>query len=187
MGRLLLLVKTGEKLPAFKALLFAPLLNLLAKRQWFAGFERLAATVPVEQLMGDQSFRHDAREAFKEAHVSDEVNADEPMTLEGLVYRIVGTYIASKVKSKTDLSWGDVKANPSKERDYNEAREKVAKNAFLAMRSRSGGDFVAYFTGTLCSVPHHVGEKGYLVLTRALLADPETIRTLTLLALSARG
>jgi hypothetical protein len=32
-----------------------------------------------------------------------------------------------------------------------------------------------------------VGEDGYLMLTRALLADPETIRTLTLLALSARG
>jgi len=163
------------------------LLNLLAKRRWFAGFERLAATVPVEQLIGDQYFRHDAREAFKEANVRDEVNADEPMTSEGLVYRVVGTYIASKVKSKTDLSWGDVKANPSKEKDYNEAREKVAKTAFLAVRSRSGGDFVAYFSGTLCSVPHHVGEEGFLVLTRALLADPETIRTLTLLALSARG
>ncbi len=73
------------------------------------------------------------------------------------------------------------------EKDYNEKKDKIAREAFLAVRSRTGADFVTYFTGTLCSVSQRVGHEGYLELARALGDDREVerVRSLTLLALSA--
>jgi CRISPR-associated protein Cmx8 len=80
-----------------------------------------------------------------------------------------------------------VKGNPALEKDYHEKKEKVAKDAFLAVRARTGTDFATYFVSTLCSVPQRVGEARYQILARALLEKPETARTITLLALSARA
>ncbi len=167
-------------------------LNLVGGHPWSYGFDVLFETKPWERFFHSPQFKyfnfpHDAREAFKEANVKDGAIAEEPVTPEGLVYRIVGTYLSMRVEAKTQLRWEQVKADPDKKKEYNEALEKVAKNAFLAVRSRSGADFVSYFTATLCSVPHHLGEERYLALSKVLLTQPETIRTLTMLALSARG
>ncbi len=110
----------------------------------------------------------------------------EPRTIESLLYHLVGNYISRRVESK-GLRWEEVKDNPARKKEYEEARSKVAKNAFLAVRARTGADFVSYFASTLFSVPQHVREEAYLTLTQQLHADTDRIRTLTLLALSARG
>jgi CRISPR-associated protein Cmx8 len=166
------------------------LANILAARPWFEGFDALVRSLPLQRTIESKSFRHDAREAFTrtEVNVSDkaEGGAAAP-TAEAQIYRMVGNYIARKVESKHQLRWEQVKDQPALKGKYEEAREKVAKDAFLAVRSRTGNDFVDYFTGTLCSVPQHVGEDGYRSITKALLAEPDRIRALTLLALSARG
>jgi len=117
---------------------------------------------------------------------------DSADTLEQLIYRIVGTYIRGKLDSKHELTWDKVKecADDSKERkEYNEKKLKIGKEAFFAVRSRTGADFVDYFSGTLCSVPHRLGEANYAIVARALLDEDSiaTVRTLTLLALSARS
>jgi CRISPR-associated protein Cmx8 len=85
------------------------------------------------------------------------------------------------------MSWSKAKGNPGLEKDYGEKREKVAREAFLAVRSRTGADFVTYFTSTICSVPQHTSEEKYLEIARALMdpKDVEKVRSLTLLALSA--
>ncbi len=111
----------------------------------------------------------------------------EQVTVEQRIYRLVGSYIGGKLQSKYQLTWEQAKGRPEIKKQYEEVREKVAREAFLAVRSRTGADFVEYFTATLCSVPHHMAEADYLALTSALVSDPERIRSLTLLALSARA
>lgn len=159
--------------------------NVLERRPWWHDFARLCAVTPQELTIESNQFRHDARVAMKEeTGMTDEVEKD--MSIEHLVYRRVQSYVLGKTERKYDLSWASVKGTP-REKDYAEKKEKVAKEAFLAVRSRTGADFVGYFTTTICSVPQHVGEAKYLELARALL-DPkevEKVRSLTLLALSA--
>ncbi len=106
---------------------------------------------------------------------------------EALVYRMVGVYLSRKLKSKYQLEWKSVKDNPAKRSDYDEMREKLAREAFLAVRSRTGQDFIDYFASTICSVSQTMREPRFVALTRALLEDTDKVRTLTLLALSARS
>ena len=105
--------------------------------------------------------------------------------LEQLVLQVAGTYVRRKLKSKRGLDWESVKNDPARKRQYEEEKERIARDAFLAVRSRTGQDFVAYFAGTLCSVPHHLKTEQFVTLSRALHERTEDVRTLTLLALSA--
>lgn len=159
--------------------------NVLRERPWWSGFDRLFMTESWKRTIDDHAFAHDAREAFQHGEVS--MTDENKKTLEGLVYQAIGTYVFGRLSSKHGLEWKDVGDNAGKKKDYEEKKEKVARDAFLAVRARTGADFVAYFTGTLCSVPQHLGEDGYAQIARELLTNPERIRTLTLLALSARG
>jgi CRISPR-associated protein Cmx8 len=164
-------------------------LNLFARAPWYAGFGRYLATKPRAITIDSTTFRHDARQAFKqitETHMPETRVAGEK-SLEELIYQVVNVYISGKLKAKYGLEWKETNGNDDKEKEYTGHREKIAKGAFLAVRSRTGEDFVQYFSSTLFSVPQHVGEAGYLAITRTLVNDPETVRTLTLLALSARG
>lgn len=162
------------------------LLNLVDHRDWYAGFDRLFATTPWEQTMGSPWFRRDARSALTEIEnaMSQHESHD---TLESLIYRIVGTYLSARLSSKYQLEWKQVEKDDARKKDYQEKREKLARDAFLAVRSRTDADFVAYFSGTLCSEPQRLDEARYAVLARALMEQPEQVRTLTLLALSARS
>jgi len=78
-----------------------------------------------------------------------------------------------------------VKDDPGKRKEYGETREKVAREAFLAVRSRSGMDFTDYFASTLCSVSQPLSERQYIKLAQALYEETDRVRTLTMLALSA--
>lgn len=160
--------------------------NVLSRRPWYFGFARLCATTPQEMTIEHDPFQHDCRKAFMETEMKQDV-PDDDQTLEHLVFKRVQAYVLGKVERKYDLSWSRVQGKPGEEKDYRERKEKVAREAFLGVRSRTGADFVAYFTGTICSVPHSANETKYLTVARALM-DPEQaerVRSLTLLALSA--
>lgn len=194
------------------------LLNLVNKREWHAGFDKLLAVLPHKELLAEKEigfkhFRRDARVTFeeefgmttKEGNMTQNIEAatDEAATQtlppdtsrEALVYKIVGTYISRKLKSKHYLSWDaerktawdSSKNAPASTDDYQEKKGKIARDAFLAVRSRTGADFVDYFASTLCSVPQYMNEKHFEMLTQALHNDTDEVRTLTMLALSARG
>jgi len=170
------------------------LLNLVNHRPWYLGFDRLCSTLSIEQTLKSNSFCHDARETFKEIEdeimensesVNDELKKDskaKALTCEALVYQLVSTYISKKLKSKYQLEWGK-----SEKGEYNEKREKVAREAFLAVRSRSGLDFIDYFASTLCSTPQYLDEEQFGTITKALYEETDKVRTLTMLALSAKG
>jgi CRISPR-associated protein Cmx8 len=177
------------------------LLNVLNnERDWFVGFGRLLSTTDAEQTIGSRFFRADAWAAFKDSLQSkhrtkgeqDEVDTEaakqdgSPSPVADLIYQLVGTYISAKLDSKYGLKWKNVQGTPG-EREYGELKTKVAKEAFLAVRSRTGDDFIEYFASTLCSFPQFLSEDGYATLAQALHTDTDKVRTLTLLALSARG
>lgn len=121
----------------------------------------------------------------------DEITTEEAakpakaVTCEQLVYQVVRNYVYRKLKSKYQLEWPSVKGNPAKEQEYREKREKIAKEAFFAVRSRSGIDFIDYFASTLCSTPQHLTEDQFSTITKALYEETDKVRTLTMLALSA--
>jgi len=160
------------------------LVNLLADKPWWSGFDRLFETWPHQTMtFGSEYFRHDAREAFK---MNEQAKQDQ-RPIERVVYEVVRRYVLGKVEAKLGFAWETAKGVPEKESSYSKAKEKTAKEAFLAVRSRTGADFVDYFASSLCSVPQRFGADDMLELARALRARPDEIRTMTLLALSAWG
>jgi len=162
--------------------------NLTNAAPWHQGFSRYLSTCPRHKGVDSATFKHDAREAFKpnnEVVVMDQEKQET--SLEALVYQIVGTYLSRKLESKHNVTWHEVKDNEKMRADFDGKKEKLAKGVFLAIRSRTGGDFIEYFSSTLFAVKQFLKEDDYLSLSRSLLDDTETVRTLTLLALSARG
>jgi CRISPR-associated protein Cmx8 len=114
------------------------------------------------------------------------------------VYSLVRSYVLRKTDAKLPIKWDDVKdkkvVDPATGREtldipqkYRDARESVCAVAFLRMRAcRAREDFVAYFTGTLCSVPHYLPEKEYEIVAKAILDEQqwEEVKALAMLALS---
>ncbi|GAB4514390.1 MAG: hypothetical protein Tsb0020_32890 [Haliangiales bacterium] len=183
------------------------LINFFAERPWYAGFERIFAEVPWKQTIGSTWFCRDIRQAFdKEKQLtmssddSDTLAADageetaatataplDDNSIESLLYKLAGRYLAARLKSKYDLEWERAKADKAQKELYEKHKKKLAKDAFLAIRARTGDEFRAYFAGTLFSEPQRLKPDAYVTLARALMDEPEKVRILTMLALSARA
>ncbi len=166
------------------------LINLIENRPWYMGFDALLCTIPYEQSIENNYFKHDVRITFdkddKQMNESD--NKQNTKDIDRLVFDLVRNYVGRKLSNKYDLKWSEVKDNPEQKKKYEDTKEKVAKDAFLAVRSRTEqSDFVNYFVSTLCSVPQYIKPEEYSVLTKALYSETDRIRTLTLLALSANS
>jgi CRISPR-associated protein Cmx8 len=177
------------------------LMNLISSdREWYVGFDNLLTKLPFKQTIGDSSFLHDVRETYKQEvkNMTDKnENSNEQSELDGsdqsedlttptLVYQAVSNYLRYRLDSKYKLSWKNVEGNPKAEGNFREMRAKLAREAFLAIRSRTGQDFIEYFVSTLCSVSQSMNEKRYVALTSALINETDDIRTLTMLALAAQ-
>ena len=161
--------------------------NVLAGAPWWTGFARTVETTRFDHIFDDKKFFcRDAREAFLEQGTT-EMTEQQQKSIEQIVYAATQAYVLGKVSSKHGLRWADISADGVAKEEYGQKKSKVAKDAFLAVRSRSGADFVSYFVSTICSVPQHMGQDAYLRLSAELMSAPEKIRTLTLLALSACG
>ncbi len=143
------------------------LLNLVNHSAWYSGFDRLLCNLPYEQIIGNDYFRHDVREAFKYEEVElmdesittateeleelDDESLSETIQVNQLVLRLVKNYVRRKLKSKHDLEWKAEWELPAKEtKEQREARDrrndyqqyadkktKIAKTAFLEVRSRT--------------------------------------------------
>jgi CRISPR-associated protein Cmx8 len=115
------------------------------------------------------------------------------------VYKLVQAYVFRKTDSKSGIKWDDFKdrkvKDPRTNREridvpqrYREARERVCTDAFLRFRAcHAKEDFVSYFTGTICSVPHYLPEAEYQFVADAILSDVrwEEVKALAMLALSS--
>lgn len=179
------------------------LLNLVNHSPWHMGFDALLSTLPYELSIENDYFRRDVREKFKALINEDKVMNEattqtSPKSIETLIFRLVSNYVSRKLKAKYDLEWktewkglkSEDLAKQPEYKKYSEMKAKVAKSAFLDVRSRTEQwDFIKYFTGTLCSVPQYMGTDSYVQLAKDLYDENEyeKVRTLTLLALSANG
>jgi CRISPR-associated protein Cmx8 len=188
-------------------------LNILNWRKWHAGFDKLLSRLPFKLGFDGEHFAHDARESFKievrdlEDKKMDDAQDDpftdqdteeatedanerarhEPKSIEALTYRVVSNYVRRKLKDKYDLEYSEVREGKTGGSEFYEKRRKVAADAFYSVRSRTGFDFVEYFAATICSVPQFLPEQDFESLARELRDNPNNIRTLTMLALSARS
>lgn len=163
------------------------ILNILEDEPWWRGFGRLCSVIPEEQTIRDKNFRHDCREAFTQERIMTDSEPEKATSLEAIVFKIARAYVLGRLKSKYDLDWTNASKSEDGKSSYNDKKDKIAREAFLSVRSRTGADFVAYFTGTLCSINQRIGQDGYLTMAQALRDEArlEQIRSLTLLALSA--
>jgi CRISPR-associated protein Cmx8 len=179
------------------------LLNLVNHSPWYSGFDSLLCTLPYELITENEYFQHDVREAFnhEESIMAEEIATVAEVNIEKLVFRLVENYVRRKLKAKYNLEWkeewklSEKSTSDQKEArnklgygDYAEKKAKIAKSAFLDVRSRTEKiDFINYFASSLCSVPQYMKSDDYVSLTKALYDDTDRIRTLTLLALSANS
>jgi CRISPR-associated protein Cmx8 len=169
------------------------IINLIEGRSWWAGYDRLFEVLPYERFMGASGkfFGRDARNAFKDQESEEDSMADgekKPTTLASAVQRMVWGYATGRVAARTGVSYEQAKDKPSGHdgEAFNKELDRVTRDAFLAIRSRTGADFVDYFVGTICSIRQRVGHAGYELLSEALLDKNriDEVRTLTMLALS---
>ena len=108
--------------------------------------------------------------------------ASTPRSLEILVYKLIQNYVNRKTEDRCGIAWDSlkkVKDESGRERtdvpeEYREAREKVASDIFLAMRSRREQDFVDYFTATICSVRQFLSTDEYCSVAIACGKTPMT-------------
>ena len=180
--------------------------NLLSGNPWHNGIDATFAHYPWEYFVKTDKtprlpfFGNDVKRYFtrldqqlnlrKENNAMNEADpAIKDDVLARRIYRLIGEYVKYKTDARSPVKYKDLPRDAKNyvqyDSRYREAREKVTTDAFLAMRSRRAEDFVEYFTGTICSVPHFVQEAEFLDLTQALIQKPDTVKNLSMLALSA--
>ena len=193
--------------PLFKRLTIG---NLVKGRPWYSAADALLSHYPTEFFIGKpveatfRPFGYDARKRFmtmidqtsvlerhQEPTMTD--NPKNPLddALARRVYQMIGAYVRLRTQEKcgrdiTDMPKNE-KGHPIYDPPYREAREKVAKDAFLALRGRREGDIAEYFTGSLCAVPQFIREEDFIALSRALVENPALVKDLAMLALSAHA
>ena len=157
------------------------------KRPPWDGFGDLLSRVPQKWLKENNGyFSHDARQLFTQEGGFDMTATITTKTREyaEIVYKIAQGFVLGKLSSKYELQWGKCKGNPKLEREYNDKKEKVVNEAFLAIRSRTEKQaFIDYFVSTLYP---YVRQDEFVDFAQKLFQDTDEIRSLTLLALSSQ-
>lgn len=175
------------------------MLNALNEKDWFYGFDSLLSKTDSEQTIEQSFFQSDVRKAFEDIGVTNkrkganfmDAQTQEvvPKKLEEVIYDLVSTYIREKVRDKYQSEWNKLTGDTEKNK-HSELRGKVAREAFLAIRSRTDDDFIEYFASSICSY-HQFSLKGdgFDLVAQALYDEEKRaqVRTLTMLALSANG
>ncbi len=184
--------------------------NLLSQQPWHTGMDGVFNQYPWEFFVSNQGktsqaisfFGYDVNSTFTGIETNlrncNSEKGGDPMSAEvynerlaSCVYRLTQEYVHRRTEEKSRKTYEDFKKNKDEKgrviypQDYREALEKVCSDAFLAMRGRREQDFVEYFTGTICSVAQYLPEADYLIVSRALIDEPNTVKTLAMLALSA--
>jgi CRISPR-associated protein Cmx8 len=193
------------KNPFYKRIYLA---NLIAGLPWFTHAEAVFQNEPSPVFVFSgktpteiRFFGKDVRQKFnviagnleikKEGGLMTEKDQDDQLALR--VYRLLQNYIWRRTEEKSGVKFDQFKNNKTDKghiiypRAYAEALEKVCSDAFLAMRGRRDQDFVEYFIGTICSVPHFLPETEFLSVAKDLMENWQKIKTLSMLAISANS
>ena len=187
---------------------YEPMNSMLLEMPWpfFVRSEESPKTMPgfwqdvIAQFDQLLEFHQSDLRRFENMARDNTANAEaRPKTpLPLLIHRLVENYVNRKTEDKSGLKWESFKDKKVKDEKtgkervevppaYREAREKVGSGTFLEMRSRREQAFVDHFTATFCSVKQFLSEDDFQLVAQALLEQPENVKTLTLLALSANS
>lgn len=182
--------------PLFKHLLID---NLLQEQPWHHGSQDLFDRYPVEFFIHrpdsprTRFFGIDVRKRFNQS-IRDLENREKAMqtnedeALQRLIYKLIRNYVERRTRDRgaiADKPFAELtKADRHK---YRELKPKVATSAFLALRGRREQDITEYFTGTLCAVGYYLSEDDFLLLASNLRQDPDKVKDLAMLALSAHS
>lgn len=155
--------------------------NRLIESPAWMEFDALLSRIPRRWLQ-DSTFSHDARELFdKEVGVR---NMNIVREYAQIVYKVCQGYVIGKLASKHDLVWDQCRGKPNKEKEYNEKKDKVVNDAFLAVRSRTEKQaFIDYFVSSLYP---WIKEAEFVEFADVLYNKTDEVRALTLLALSSQ-
>jgi len=154
--------------------------NILAERPWYTDFATLMTTVPSELTFKNSKFQHDAYIALeKDTNMTGENN------LTRLLYKLTRNYLGGRMMSKHNLTWNSVKNDPKLSKKYTDDRNKLARAALLAMRSRTGDDFIEYVATQVFSVTQGLNEDDCTRVTKELFEKTETFRALLMITFSA--
>jgi CRISPR-associated protein Cmx8 len=180
--------------------------NLLTGKLWFANIDTLFNRYPYEFFIYKRDktpsrfpfFGHDVGKKFnaimdnlKGGDLMSEVTPDDRLAL--CIYRLIREYANRKTEEKSGIKYDGFKNNKDKDGHtiyppkYLETKEDICSGAFLAMRSRNGQDFIEFFISTMGSVPQFLPEKDYLLVSQMLISQPEIVKNLSMLALSAHS
>ncbi len=176
---------------------------MLAERPWpfFIRSERTPRAIPwfatdAARRFDTEAENHETllRSHQEMAKITPQTAGPAPQTpLPVLIHQLIARYVLRKTEDRTGKKWEEIKERKTPEgkidvpKDWREAREKVASDAFLGVRSRREQDFVDFFTATFCYVRQYLPEADYCAVAQALLDQPENVKTLTMLALSANS
>ncbi|WP_029459784.1 type I-MYXAN CRISPR-associated protein Cmx8 [Solidesulfovibrio alcoholivorans] len=184
--------------PVYKQMRLA---NLLVARRWHADAQRFFNEYPYPVFISGPNtprwihfFGADVKRYFEDRRQDAAVKGgtmppDDVFSLK--VYQMIRNWVNQRVEEKCGLRYSQFKDNTNEQghviypKNYREAKEKICADTFLAIRGRNGQDFVEYFVGNICAVPHFLPEADYVLVSRRLLDDWETVKTLAMLALSA--
>jgi CRISPR-associated protein Cmx8 len=180
--------------------------NVLEGLPWHArADETLFTRYPVELFVHSPNspgfaskFGREVREKF-----TGEISMNDKLNIAGKVFDIVGRFVASRAERRAGVTReqlhdknGTMNWASRDAQKYLEAREKVATDAFLAIRGRNVDEFVDYFVGSICAVPQYLGaqgvahKEGFIEVAGALHeseARRTEMRNLAMLALSAHA
>jgi len=156
----------------------ASLHSLLEGSPWHGGFgEVFGPAGSARRTILAEPFRRDARMAFRVA-VRGQAHGVAP-----LIREAVTAYVLGEVRSRYRLGPEPAGSPPRVSAEFQDRRRSVATQAFLALRERPGTAGCAYLKGTLLAGP--LAPPQARCLLDALVRDPGSVRTLTLLALAA--
>jgi CRISPR-associated protein Cmx8 len=199
--------------PLFRRSLMVALLN---NQEWYEPMAAMLSERPwpffvrsTQSPQGLPWFWQDAAEKFRVeldkfheevsiAMATPDSKPDPQDRLPSLVYRLVQNFIYRKTELKSGQKWESFKEKKIKDektgkervaipKEYSDAKEKIASSTFLEMRSRRDQEFVNHFTAVFGSVGQYLPEDDFQVVAHGLLTQPDSVKTLTLLALSANS
>jgi CRISPR-associated protein Cmx8 len=155
---------------------------------WY-DFDALLSRIPRKWLK-DFYFSHDARQLFDSEVPKGDNMETQVRHYARIVYQVCQHYVLSKLKNKYGMEW-DKKQNcpvqsshPISKAQFNEKKEKIASDAFLAVRSRTESKaFIDYFVSTLYPF---IRQEEFADFAEVLFNQSDEIRALTLLALSSQ-
>jgi CRISPR-associated protein Cmx8 len=150
------------------------------------GFDAILSRIP-RKWLSDPYFSHDARQLFNIEVLQNQgckKMSSKIREYSEIIYQVCQSYILGRLNSKYELTWNECKGNSKKEAEYNEKKNKIANEAFLAIRSRTEKQaFIDYFVSTLYPF---IKKEEFAQFAEDLFSRTDEIRALTLLALASQ-